>query len=111
MTANANPPVGVVGLLPPLAFDVPSDSVSLYNQLINSLNAQLLSGTATGPQFADTTTGNLQSQNIAAQIAILVELRVQNNLLVLSAGTSGVPDLEQMRADELNNIAGLSATI
>lgn len=111
MTANANPPVGVVGLLPPLAFDVPSDSVSLYNQLINSLNAQLLSGTATGPQFANTTTGLLQSQNIAAQIAILVELRVQNNLLVLSAGTSGVPDLEQMRADELNNIAGLSATI
>ena len=41
MTANANLPVGVVGLLPPLAFDVPSDSVSRYNQLINSVNAQL----------------------------------------------------------------------
>ena len=50
MTANADPPVGVVGLQPLLAFDVPSDSVSLYNQLINSLNAQLLSGTATGPK-------------------------------------------------------------
>ncbi len=111
MAAPNNAPVGVVSLIPFLPYEVPSDLVSTYNQLVNLLNAQMLSGTATGPQFADVVTGNLQAQAIAAQIAILVELRCQNNLMVLNLGTGNLPDLEQMRADELNNIAGVSATI
>jgi hypothetical protein len=85
-------------VLPTLQFDVPSDATANYNVLVNQINSVLQAGgTATGPAFADTTTGNLAAALVTTQVLILVELRCIANFL--DPTTMG--DRNQMRADEL----------
>jgi hypothetical protein len=74
--------------------------------LNEQINAQLLNNVAVvAGQFAQTSnlastgTGQLTATTLAAQISILVELRVIANLL----NPTGL-DLAPMRADELANI-------
>ena len=102
----ANP---ALGLIPSIASTDPSQWVTTYNTLVQQLNNQLLSNVATvGAQFSTTTlaginnAGQLTPANFAAQILILVELRIITNLLAMNRGPIG--DLSQARAEELNNI-------
>ncbi len=54
------------------------------------------------PSFADTTTGNLTQVTVAPIAGMIVEQRCITNLLL--AQMPNAPDIEQMRADELNNL-------
>lgn len=103
----ANPGLGQIPLIPSTD---PSQWTTTYNNLINQLNSQVLSGVATiGGQFSTTTLAGINAAQqltpatFAAQILILVELRIHTNLLAMNRG-AGVGDLAQTRAEELNNI-------
>ncbi len=61
--------------------------------VINAANATQVIGPTNDP-----VTGAIIKALITTQIAILVELRVANNL------AAGSTSLDQMRADELNNV-------
>lgn len=98
-----------LGQIPLIQSTDPSQWVSTFDNLINQLNAQVLSGVATvGGQFSTTSLAGvsdaerLTPATFAAQILILVELRVITNLLVMNRGP--LPDLGQARAEELQNI-------
>lgn len=103
----ANPGLGQIPLIPSTD---PSQWTTTYNNLINQLNSQVLSGVATiGGQFSTTALAGINAAQqltpatFAAQILILVELRIHTNLLAMNRG-AGVGDLGQARAEELNNI-------
>ena len=104
----ANPGLGQIPLIPSTD---PSQWTTTYNNLINQLNSQVLSGVATiGGQFSTTTLAGINAAQqltpatFAAQILILVELRIHTNLLAMNRSTAAVGDLGQARAEELNNI-------
>ncbi len=61
--------------------------------IINAANATQVIGPTNDPM-----TGAIIKALITTQIALLVELRVANNL------NAGSANLDQMRADELNNV-------
>ncbi len=61
------------------------------------------------PAFADTTTGALAQVTIAPIAGFIIEMRCQTN--IMAAQMANAPDLEQMRADELNNLWQSQATI
>jgi hypothetical protein len=87
--------------IPFISVDIPSDAVSVYNTLVNQLNAAVWAGgVAISPGFADTSTGTLTAASVTAQILILVELRCIANML--DPGNLG--ERNQMRADELFTI-------
>jgi hypothetical protein len=96
--------MAIPGLIPAISIDIPSDAVAVYNGLVGQINTLITSaGIVTAPQFADAFTGALSPAQFAAQILILVELRVQNNIALINLGNNAT-DLEQMRADELMNL-------
>jgi hypothetical protein len=102
MAAN----LGLV-VIPPISSDIPSDAVSVYNNLVNQLNVALQVGVTTAPSFGDQVVGGLAAANVAASILTLVELRCIANML--DPGTFG--DRNVMRAEELFTLTSTPQTM
>jgi hypothetical protein len=96
--------------IPYISVDVPSDAVSVYNTLVNQLNAAVSAGgIATGPAFGDQVIGGLVAASVTAQILILVELRCIANMLDQGPGVTG--DRNVMRAEELYTLISTPPTM
>jgi hypothetical protein len=93
--------------IPPITTDVPSDAVSVYNNLVNQLNVALQVGVTTAPSFGDQVVGGLVAANVAASVLTLVELRCIANML--DPGNLG--DRNVMRAEELFTLTSATPTM
>ncbi len=86
--------------IPPFGFVSPQADTGTANQLIAQVNA-LLAQQIIGafPTFTNDGTGSLTTAAVAVWVCMLVELRVISGLL-----NSTNSNLDQIRADELNNV-------
>lgn len=96
----------MVGFPIPLVNQInPPETTGTYNSLVNQIDTLFQTNNiGQQPTFnvANLTATSLTTANVAVQVCILVELRVQNYLMQMTMADK--TDLDQIRADELNNI-------